>query len=218
MRSTALFTRLSTTRSRPWPGWAQLLPHLTAPLRVLDVGCGNGRFGLFLVQHLGPGVTYHGIDTSPALLAHARAVLPGALLEERDALADLPGESYNLAALFGVLHHVPGAARREGLLRALAARITPGGQLAFSCWRFHEYERFRQRCARWPAGWDRETGDYLLDWRQGTRALRYCHYVDDAEHAALVAATGLDEVLTFRGDGADGALNCYSLLRRPPGP
>ncbi len=203
-------------RSRPWPGWLRLLPHLTAPLRVLDVGCGNGRFGLFLLEHLGPGVTYHGVDTSPALLESARAALPNALLERRDACASLPDSPYDLVALFGVIHHVPGAARRQALLRALAERVAPGGLLAFACWRFYEYERFRQRLAPWPPEWSREAGDYVLDWRRGSRALRYCHYVDDTEHAALAAATGLDEVVTYRADGAEGALNRYSLLRRPP--
>lgn len=204
-------------RSRPWPGWLQLLPYLAAPLRTLDVGCGNGRFGLFLRQRLGPGVFYHGVDTNPALLARARAALPDALLEVRDACASLPDGPYDLVALFGVIHHVPGAARRQALLRALAERVAPGGLLAFACWRFYEYERFRQRLAPWPPGWSREAGDYLLDWRRGSRALRYCHYVDDAEHTALTAAAGLDEVLTYCADGADGALNRYSLLRRPLG-
>ncbi len=203
------------TRSHPWPGWTRLLPYLAAPLSVLDVGCGNGRFGLFLLEQLQPGVRYHGIDNNAALLACAQAALPGALLEQRDALTDLPAGAYDLVTLFGVVHHVPGANRRRELLRALADRVAPGGLLAFACWRFYEYERFAQRLDNWPEGWDREPGDFLLDWRQGEHALRYCHYVDDAEHDALVAATGLDEVLTYRADGADDALNRYSLLRRP---
>ena len=89
--------------------------------------------------------------------------------------------------------------------------------LAFACWRFYEYARFQERIPPWPDDLAKqvETGDHLLDWRQGERALRYCHYVDDAEHAALVDATGLVEIETYRADGRPGDANRYSLLRRP---
>jgi len=202
------------TRARPWPGWDRLLPYLRAPLPVLDVGCGNGRFGRFLAERLGGAIRYHGLDSSPALLARAAQALAGmdVRLDLWDAVEQPPPEgAYELVALFGVLHHVPGAARRQALVRALAECVAPGGLLAFTTWRFHEQPRFRQRIVPWPDEYEVESGDYLLDWRRGARALRYCHYADDAEHAALVRASGLREVETFR---ADGDLNAYSVLRR----
>jgi SAM-dependent methyltransferase len=202
------------TRGRPWPGWERLLPFLKSPLHVLDVGCGNGRFGLFLRDHF-DDVRYHGLDNNPALLNHARESLPEATFEARDIVENPPDSGdYDLLVLFGLMHHIPGADHRLGLLRSLADRVAPGGMLAFACWRFYEFERFRQRIVPWPEDLIVEAHDYLLDWRRGTHALRYCHYVDDAEHAALVAATGLDEIATYRADGFSGTVNRYSLLRR----
>jgi SAM-dependent methyltransferase len=206
------------TRGQAWPGWDQLLPHLKAPLSVLDAGCGNGRFGVFLAEHFGPeNVRYHGIDNNPALLDHARTALmnlPGTKLEERDIIENpLNSGIYDLVALFGVIHHVPGAAQRQIFMHTLAQRVKPGGIFAFACWRFYEYERFRQRIVPWPADISVETHDFLLDWRRGAVALRYCHYVDDVEHAALVAATGLTEIQSYRADGFDGAVNRYSILK-----
>jgi len=58
-----------------------------------------------------------------------------------------------------------------------------------------------------------EAGDYLLDWRRGERALRYCHYVDDAEQAQLVAATGLKLVTQYRADGSTGDANLYTVMK-----
>jgi SAM-dependent methyltransferase len=205
------------SRSEPWPGWDMLPPYLKTPLSVLDVGCGNGRFGLFLAEKLASPPQYHGIDNNPALLDRARAALAhlDARLETRDMIIDPPDEgAYNLVALFGVLHHVPGRAQRRIFVQTLAQRVAPGGILALAAWCFYEYERFRARIVPWPDDLDVEPHDYLLDWRRGARALRYCHYVDEAEHADLVAASGLTEITTYRADGRTNDINRYSLLRR----
>lgn len=205
------------SRSQPWPGWEILAGHLSAPLTVLDVGCGNGRFGVFLTRRFGTTVTYSGIDSNPALLSRAEDALrgTGARLICHDVIEQPPesGE-YDLVALFGMLHHIPGNARRVAFLRALADRVAPGGLLAFAAWRFYDFARFRERIVPWPDDIQVEPHDYLLDWRRDTPALRYCHYVDEAEHAALIAATGLAEVAAFRADGETGDMNQYSLLRK----
>jgi tRNA (uracil-5-)-methyltransferase TRM9 len=227
------------TRSTAWPGWQGLVPYLTTPLSVLDVGCGNARFALFLYDSLiatpsteslatrysvlgalSSALTYHGLDSSPALLAHARAALtdkPGLTftLDQRDILenpADV-GE-YDVVALLGVLHHIPGYEQRQQFMRQLAGRVKPGGLLVFTAWRFYEYERFRERIVPWSPDIQVEANDYLLDWRRGTHSLRYCHYTDDAEHDALVAVTGLTEIASYRADGQGNAANRYSVLKK----
>ncbi|MDX2138256.1 MAG: class I SAM-dependent methyltransferase [Chloroflexota bacterium] len=208
------------TRGQAWRGWERLLPHLHAPLSVLDVGCGNGRFGVFLAEHDLTPLSYHGIDNSPALLDHARLQLAAqpqvtTRLDAADVIDEpLPDAQYDLVTLFGVMHHIPGAARRLHLMLRLAACVKPGGLLAFACWRFYEYPRFRERIVAWDADIVVEANDYLLDWRRGAHVLRYCHYVDDAEHAALVAASGLHEIETWRADGETNTVNRYSLLRQ----
>ena len=188
---------------------------------MLDVGCGNGRLGVFLHERLAAPLDFHGLDNSAALLERARAALtdrPGLTLtlEARDIVEQPPDAgAYDLVALFGVLHHIPGAAERRALLHTLAARVAPGGLLAFATWRFAENDRLRARLVAWPpdlAG-KVEAGDHLLDWRRGASALRYCHAVDDAEQDALVQASGLTEIERYRADGQDNRLNAYSLLR-----
>lgn len=210
------------TRGRPWPGWYKLLPYLPrrpTHYRLLDVGCGNGRFGVFLAaQWPESALIYHGVDNNAPLLARAGAALMAhpnvsAQLTESDILEDaLPQGVYDLIVLFGVLHHIPGRDQRLAMMRQLAGQLAEGGRLAFACWRFAEQARFMARAAAWPSGIAREEGDYLLDWREGAQALRYCHYVDDAEHAALVTASGLIEIATYRADGASGDMNRYSIL------
>jgi tRNA (uracil-5-)-methyltransferase TRM9 len=225
---TATAEDFHATRGTAWRGWERLLPDLSGELSVLDVGCGNGRFGVFLAEHGILPLTYHALDNNPALLAFAQTALDAQTqvrteFHEYDLVeqllqhqpAPLADTQHDLVVLFGVMHHIPGAARRLHLMRMLAECVRPGGLLAFACWRFYEQERFRSRITPWDAmlASEVEAGDYLLDWKRGTTALRYCHHVDDAEHAMLVAASGLREIETYRADGETGDANRYSLLR-----
>ncbi|MBC8172199.1 MAG: class I SAM-dependent methyltransferase [Anaerolineae bacterium] len=213
------------TRQEAWRGWETLLPYLqpSPPQTVLDVGCGNGRFGVFLAQHLPGDLRYHGIDSNPALLQLAAQSLATDApklrlqLDETDVIENPPTTGqYDLVVFFGMLHHFPGSAERLIFMRTLADRVAPGGILAFAAWRFYEFERFRERIVPWAAdlAGEVEAHDYLLDWRRGATALRYCHYVDDAEHAALMQATGLTAISTYRADGFTGTVNCYSILKK----
>ena len=229
---TATADRFEELRRGSWPGWKPLIPLLRPGLSVLDVGCGNGRFGQFVARNFvfesaqadaqaqGPRFRYHGVDSNADFLERARASLSDNLpnltltLELRDVLErPLDAGQFDLVVCFGVLHHIPGLAQRLNFMRMLAQRVAPGGNLVFACWRFYEYVRFRERIAPWPADLPAEPNDFLLDWRRGESALRYCHYVNDHEHAALVAATGFAEQQTYRADGETGDANCYSILR-----
>ncbi|MCU0512279.1 MAG: class I SAM-dependent methyltransferase [Anaerolineae bacterium] len=217
----------AATRGQAWAGWQPLLPHVPPSPQVLDVGCGNGRFGAFLAQHLPGPIAYHGVDNTPALLAYTAAALPAwpalrVTLTLHDIVEQpLPAGEADVVVLFGVLHHLPGAEFRRQMVQRLAARVRPGGLLALAAWCFYDVERFRARIVPWDAAFPEDTpvveaGDYVLDWRRGERALRYCHYVDAAEQADLVAATGLTHLTTYYADGQEQRLNRYSLLHRAP--
>jgi 2-polyprenyl-3-methyl-5-hydroxy-6-metoxy-1,4-benzoquinol methylase len=208
------------TRGRAWAGWLKLVKYLKAPLSVLDVGCGNGRFGLFLAESLEGQIDYHGIDNNAQLLNYAKNTLEplnniNTTLREQDIISEaIQAEQYDLVVLFAVIHHVPSTENRKVFMKNLVAHVKAGGILCFAAWRFYEYERFRERLLDWDDDIVVEKHDYLLDWRRGEHALRYCHYVDDGEHQELIAATGLSEIATYRADGSDDAMNCYSVLRK----
>lgn len=228
----------AASRAVGWRGWARLLDYVSAgtdPLRVLDVGCGNARLAGYLAERLARPLAYHGIDSSAALLRHAAAALThhpaiAARLDEADLFdpafsAPLPAHTYDLVGAFGVLHHIPGADRRRAFVHELAQRVAPGGVLAITLWKFMEFPRFHAHLVPWDAlpdpPTDLEPGDHLLDWRadtptpEGVPALRYCHYADAAEEAALIVAAGLPLVDQYRSDGAGGRVNAYLVWRRP---
>ncbi len=226
----------AATREAPWPGWERVLECAAAasvpkPLQVLDVGCGNARFARFLDARLairGETFGYVGVDASPALLARARARRLAAgsarlLRADWDATSPeraLPAGRFSLIALFGVLHHVPGRARRRALVSAAAGRLAVGGLLALSVWQLEAHARLRRRLVPW-SDYERraarpldpaqlEPGDHLVRWgdpRSGS--LRYCHFADEAETATWTAGLDLEPVAGFRADGREGDLNRY---------
>jgi SAM-dependent methyltransferase len=224
------------TRRQPWPGWRRVLDRFRSSRpaehgahSILDVGCGNGRFGALLADSLDGAWNYTGIDASPVLLPSVReAVTSEARVVLGDvAIGELPfardSSSFDLIALFGVMHHVPSWEGRRSLLVELAGHLRPGGMLAVSFWQFGADSRFDRRRVTWsdynatateliPLE-DLEPGDRLLRWSDGD-GVRYCHFSGPAEAAELTAASGLERLETFRSDGASGELNLYHLLGR----
>jgi hypothetical protein len=56
-----------------------------------------------------------------------------------------------------------------------------------------------------------DSGDYLLDWRQGGYGLRYVHHFDQAELGELAQRTGFRILETFNSDGNGGRLSLYQV-------
>lgn len=213
------------TRGKAWAGWEILMNHIptpTTPFRVLDIGCGNGRFGLFLHEKWGSNLIYHGIDNNPALLELAKEALSAKSISFELEQGDIVtwdkkfSPEYDLVVAFGVIHHIPSSQYRTYSLSNWASAVKMGGYLAFACWRFYEFDRFRERITAWGDDLkDKiESHDYLLDWRRGATALRYCHYVDDVEHDQLIGATQLEEIVRYRADGFTNTVNAYSVMRK----
>lgn len=205
---------------------AQVLhARLPAPARILDAGCGNGRFARALAQEQVTGA-YLGIDADTRLLdlaAAQTADLPG--LACRFAAADLAQPDwtaaasalYDAVACLAVLHHFPGYDLRRRILTELAGLLASDGLLALSTWQFFGNPRFDQRLLPWEevglTAADVEPGDALLPWNQGEHAVRYVHYLDLAEVAQLAAACGLTVIESFRADGKEGNLNLFVVLK-----
>lgn len=98
--------------------------------RVLDVGCGAGRFGAALKAER-PGLRVVGLEGFPEAAADARGRLDEVLELDLDAMAGLPhGDGAFDAMVFGdVLEHLRDPAR---LLRVLLPHLAPDGVMICS--------------------------------------------------------------------------------------
>jgi tRNA (uracil-5-)-methyltransferase TRM9 len=233
------------TRSRPWRGWDRAISGFcdglsqvegqTDTRAILDAGCGNGRFGLYLSTRLAGPMRYRGLDESAAMLrlAHRRMYGIGSIdldlrqcdVAECDSQALTDGERFDLAAAFGLLHHVPGFDRRLRLVRRLSEALTPEGTLLISFWQFGDRQRFRRRFIDWSEHnrsaeepidlEDLEEGDYLLAWGEGElTSRRYCHFASEDEAQRLVEASRLRVLDCYLSDGLSNDLNLYFVLKR----
>jgi tRNA (uracil-5-)-methyltransferase TRM9 len=239
-RNAASFAR---SRDRPWPGWDRAVDRWQChradraePLRVLDLGCGNGRFWPYLTTRIAGPAWILGVDRQLALLGWAghqaisvQTAAPRvcADLSAADELPIVNGR-FHLVTAFGLLHHLPSEAMRLELLAAAGGQLCAGGVLVVTFWRRSVLAR--KRVVHWETYGrqtgvevdvsDLDAGDVLLGWgdpddeiRQAR--VRYCHLFADEEVARLVTQlAAVDVVDTYLADGPSGQDNRYLVLKR----
>lgn len=207
------------SRQSPMQGFFDMLDYLPKPkVSLLDVGCGNGRYGHFM-QGQDVLSSYAAVDFSIELLNLAQKMVPDGTFFQRDMsqpnFLDGLGE-YDVVACLAAMHHLPGRANRVQLLRELQGRVGENGRIFLANWQFTDSERQRRKIMDWAeiglSEDDVEEGDYLLKWQRGQVALRYACMVDEAETANLAAEAGLTITAQFRNDGKEGNLSLYTIL------
>jgi len=209
---------------RPNPAMARLIRSvMPAQAKVLDFGCGNGRYlPLFLEQ---PGFRVTAYDISAEAVATVRSafateiadgrldVVFGGMPELQAAIE--PGSQDLILLLFGVLGHIRGRAERIATLRALRALLRPGGRLLLTVpnrrRRFHAEQA---RCAKLVSQGELEPGDVLYSRQSDSITLDlFYHLFTQADFLAELREAGLTIVSTF----AESVLSEHTLITLPGG-
>lgn len=151
-----------------------------APLRVLELGCGEGLVATSLLHRL-PQATMLGVDiaddpgrnfTGDRTRATFRSCTVGQLVAD-----DTP--AFDLVVVSDVLHHIPDADLR-GVVSDVVSLLAPGGLLAIKEWERDGSLAFR-------SGWfsDRVVSGQEVRFFDGAELRRLV--ADLAPHAAVVA-------------------------------
>ncbi|HET9419852.1 MAG TPA: trans-aconitate 2-methyltransferase [Nocardioides sp.] len=113
-------------RGRPF---VELLARIDAPApaTVVDLGCGPGNLTALLAERW-PTAGLRGVDSSPEMIAEARASHPEIAFEIGDVRDWRPAEPVDVLVSNATLQWVPG---HLDLLPGLLAAVRPGGSLAF---------------------------------------------------------------------------------------
>lgn len=225
----AIAESFSDSRKHSWKGWDKLILHIKMViknkqnLKVLDLGCGNGRFAEFLISKFpNTKFNYLGIDNNINLLKIAKKKLAENNLnlktdfKQIDLLENnLASEKYDLIVAFGLMHHIASFDLRIQFLKDIKSKLNSGGLLIITCWQFGKSKRLISKQIDPNLininKNNLETNDYILDWQRGKTAYRYCHNFTDSEIEELIKESNLKLVTSFDADGKEN-LNKYLVL------
>jgi len=102
-----------------------------SPRRVLDYGCGTGRFVPFLMAH---ATNYLGLDLSPTAIRIAKRRFADQRIRFRPSkeLRRITPHSIDLIWTFTVLQHITEASRVEGIFRQFARVMAKGARIVIT--------------------------------------------------------------------------------------
>jgi trans-aconitate 2-methyltransferase len=119
------YLKFAGERMRPALDLLARIP-VEAPARVVDLGCGAGNLAPLLTQRW-PRAQLLGVDSSPQMLAKARADFPQAEFVEADVATWRPAQPVDVLYSNAALHWLDG---HDSLLPSLLATVAPGGWMA----------------------------------------------------------------------------------------
>jgi len=164
--------------------------------KLLDLGCGNGRF-----CELCENAEYTGVDTSPALVEIAGRKYPDKFFRQID-FSKLPfaENSFDKVFSLAVIHHLPSGEFRQEFLSEAFRVLKPGGKLILTSWYMLHNRKHLAKLTSFAlakiAGKNKlDIGDMLVPFSTSQGELlaeRYYHAFSLHGLASLVRKTGFN--------------------------
>lgn len=201
----------SGTRQNAWYEFEIYKELVAEKMRVLDIGCGNGR--LYWQALKNRNIKYYGVDVSKNLLKEAKRVKADLKqsTEKRKVqfkhgkMQKLPFKAREFDRLFCVaaFHHLPTLELRQKTLQEFRRVLDNDGIAVVSVWNLFQ-KRFRKYI--WQAIWRAlktkfayKWNDTLFEWKGGkkkrsSKLTRYYHAFTPWEMRALLRDSGFEIV------------------------
>jgi tRNA (uracil-5-)-methyltransferase TRM9 len=169
----------SRTRSQVWEEVRFLFDDYVIPgEKVLDLGCGNGRFfevlkdkERFFEVLKDKEVDYIGVDFSEKLIEIAKKRFPEAKFQVADALnLPFPNSFFDKVYSIAVFHHIPSKEFRQRFLKEIRRVLKPEGLLILTCWNLWQKSKTKSLIFKFILlkifGKSKiDFKDILMDWR-----------------------------------------------------
>lgn len=125
------------SRDRLWPEMKFLFDYAKDGERVLDLGCGNGRFSNYLGK-----ADYTGVDFSEGMIREAEKRFPKKKFLVSDAL-NLPFEEnyFDKVYSIAVIHQIPSDNYRLQMLAEIKRVLKKEGTVFLTAWKMGEDEK-----------------------------------------------------------------------------
>lgn len=135
--------RFSRAREQTWIEMRFLFDNYLIPKeRVLDLGCGNGRFFEIFKEK---NVDYVGIDGSEKLIEIAQKRYSEAKFQIGNALnLPFPNNYFDKVYSIAVLHHIPSKKLRNQFLKEAKRVLKKSGLLILTVWNLWQKRRTRK--------------------------------------------------------------------------
>lgn len=161
-------------------------------LKVLDLGCGNGRL-IKALETSGRHFDYLGIDFSEELIKAATRNAPGREFKLADMReVDFAPASFDMIFLIASFHHLEYKSERIRLLNNINKWLKPGGYLFMTNWNLWQ-PKYRQY---WWKNWWRKISfnDFYIPWQsysgKGEKLWRYYHSFTVNELVGILKKAG----------------------------
>lgn len=206
----------SQTRREIWKELTFLFDFLKPGEKVLDAGCGNGRwFPLFSEKR----VEYFGLDFSEKLIALAKNSFPNGRFFVGNLLS-LPfsEEEFDKAYLIAVLHQIPSFQYRLKILQETKRVLKRGGNLILTTWKIHQPKEIflllKYTILKVLGRSKLDFGDYFEPW--GKKTLRYYHCFSQKELKNLAKEAGFEILKSGIVKNERGnRQNLFLILKKP---
>lgn len=195
----------SKTRQKPWEGWGRATEilkkyfHISEDksiskiqaasdtthiddnkndvTRLIDLGCGNGRFYDFLSKNIS-NFHYTGVDTNNDLINEAKQKYgkdKNAKFIKKDVVKNIEKfyRNYDVITAFGLTHHIPSSDLRNQWFSNLPKILDPKFEKSLIILTFWDFEK--------------KAGDYLIGWDKKPDVARFCHKYSKEELDNLIS-------------------------------
>lgn len=159
----AIGKAFSATRNYLWPALFEAKTYLQNGMKILDIGCGNGRMTTLLEEY--ENIFYKGIDVSETFIIESRKTRKDSenVKFEVSDILELKEEFvfYDMVFCIAVLNHIPSKKLQFQALENIYQVLKPGGILFMtnwnlwnpknkkSVWRSQKYGGFRECKTFW---------------------------------------------------------------------
>jgi ubiquinone/menaquinone biosynthesis C-methylase UbiE len=167
-----------STRCNLWKGVVDFLEQVRPQSKILDVGCGNGKY-----LSVRRDCEVHACDACPQLANIAKQKHPHAHISVANAIS-MPYNNnvYDNLICIAVLHHLSTVEKRANVIKEIIRVLKPGGTAFITVWATE---------ARKPSWKEIDGGenDYMVPWhhkQDNTILQRFYHLFTHQEITSLI--------------------------------
>ncbi len=184
-------------RRRDWipPDFEILERYINQGEKILDLGCGNGRFS----EIVGDKANYYGVDVSEKLVEIAKKKYPNKnFLVSQPLTLFFKNNFFDKIFCLAVLHHLPSKKNRKDFLKEIKRILKPGGLLILTVWDLSSYPKaksllFKYTLLKLIGKTKLDFKDIFYPWKNNEGEIliqRYIHIFSEKELKRLVKSAG----------------------------